>query len=200
MLSGLGDGRDAVAGHLLVLRDITERKRTERHLQYLAHYDNVTGLPNRKLFADRLEQALVRARRNGVSLAVLFFDLDRFKVINDSLSHDAGDQTLVAVARRVQLCLRREDTLARFGGDEFCVLLPEISHSGDAAVVAKKILRAMSRPLVVRGRELDVTAASASRSGRRTAVTSARCSTGRTRRCTPRRPGGATASSSRTRS
>ena len=157
-LSALSDRRDAPAGQLLVLRDITERKAVERRLEQLAHFDSVTGMPNRQLFTDRLRQALARSARGGTPLAVLFVDLDRFKVINDSLGHDLGDRVLIQVAKRVSAALRAQDTLARFGGDEFCVILPELAHPEDVAVVATKILRAVARPMRLDDSDLHVTA------------------------------------------
>jgi diguanylate cyclase (GGDEF)-like protein len=157
-LSALGDRADAPAGRLLVLRDITDRKQVELRLEQMAHFDVVTGAPNRQLFGDRLERALARSARSGEPLALLFVDLDRFKVINDSLGHDVGDRLLCEVARRIGAVLRAEDTLARFGGDEFCVILPELAHSEDAGVVAAKILGAVSAPLVLDGRSLEISA------------------------------------------
>ncbi|MCA1716966.1 MAG: PAS domain S-box protein [Actinobacteria bacterium] len=107
---------------LSIVRDVTERKALERRLEHQAFHDALTGLPNRALFTDRLEHALVRAGRHQESVAVLFLDLDNFKVANDSLGHEAGDQLLAAVAERLQTCLRSQDTLARLGGDEFTIL------------------------------------------------------------------------------
>lgn len=157
VLSALED-RGAPAGHLLVLRDVTDRKVAERRLDHLAHHDLVTGLPNRTLFFDRLTQAVARAGRCGSQLAVLFLDLDRFKLINDSLGHDVGDRLLLAVTDRLQQCLRGEDTLARFGGDEFSVLLPDMAQPDEAAAVAARMLSSLSRPFPLNGRELTVTA------------------------------------------
>jgi PAS domain S-box-containing protein len=110
-------------GFTAFMRDLTERKRTEQELTRLAFHDTLTGLPNRALFSDRLEHALSRARRPGDPVAVMFLDLDNFKVVNDSIGHEAGDQLLVAVAERLRACLRTPDTVARVGGDEFTILL-----------------------------------------------------------------------------
>jgi diguanylate cyclase (GGDEF)-like protein len=141
-----------------VLRDITERKQAERHLEHIAHHDALTGLPNRVLFADRMEQALARARRDGTLLGVLFLDIDQFKDINDSLGHDFGDRVLGQVAGRLGRPLRAKDTLARLGGDEFSVVLPDIATPEDCAIVAAKLLREVAHPLQVDDVLLHITA------------------------------------------
>ncbi|HEX6160694.1 MAG TPA: PAS domain S-box protein, partial [Thermoanaerobaculia bacterium] len=130
-------------GMVCVVRDITERTYAEEQIKHLAYHDALTNLPNRLLFKDRLTVALSHAHRDGSHLAVLFLDLDRFKVINDSLGHNIGDQLLQAVAARVQACVRESDTVARLGGDEFTVLLPRLHRSDDAAPVAAKIIEAV---------------------------------------------------------
>jgi diguanylate cyclase (GGDEF)-like protein/PAS domain S-box-containing protein len=157
VLSALGDGRTGRVGHLLVLRDITARKQVERRLDYLAHHDQLTGLPNRQLFDDRLAQALAAAKRTNTALALLCFDIDRFKVINDSLGHGSGDRVLATVARRVELCLRDTDTCARFGGDEFCVLLPQVADPESARAMAREVLRVVAPPIWLGDREVAVT-------------------------------------------
>ncbi len=157
-ISILGKGRSDGPGHLVVLRDVTARKYAERRLAWLAHFDVVTGLPNRALFCDRLEQALAGTRRRGGSLAVLFLDLDRFKLINDSFGHEVGDEALAALSRRMQGVLSSEDTLARFGGDEFSVLLPNIESPRGALGVAQDMLTALSAPLPINGQSLVVSA------------------------------------------
>jgi len=139
---------------LTVSRDVTERKETEERLLYLANYDSLTGLPNRALFRDRLRRAIARAQRNDTRVALLFLDLDRFKNINDSLGHQAGDQLLRGVARRLKHYARKGDTIARLGGDEFTVILEGINHPDDAAVVAKKILELMEPAFKVDGHEV----------------------------------------------
>ena len=154
----LADARGATVGHVLVFRDVTERSELERELRKLAYTDRLTGLPNRALFHDRLEQALVMAARRDASVAVLFLDLDRFKVINDSLGHSIGDAVLISVAKRLRGCLRAEDTLARLGGDEFAILLPEIANRGDSRLVTEKCLVALRDPEVIDGHELTVNA------------------------------------------
>ena len=141
------------------IQDITERKMLEEQLEHRAFHDHLTDLPNRYLFVDRLGQALRRTRRRkGRRVAVLFVDLDRFKVINDSLGHEAGDILLVLVSERLRRCSRPEDTLARFGGDEFVVLLQDIEDPSEAVKVAGRITEELKRPFVVEGRELFVRA------------------------------------------
>jgi diguanylate cyclase (GGDEF)-like protein/PAS domain S-box-containing protein len=126
--------------------DITERKALEARLQQLAHFDQLTGLPNRALFSDRLRQSLAKARRNKRRLALMFIDLDEFKQVNDRLGHQVGDLLLKEVAQRLSDCVPREsDTVARLGGDEFVVMLSEIEQPKDALLVANKILQALSR-------------------------------------------------------
>jgi len=152
----LEDARGATAGRVLVFRDVTERRELERELRRLAYTDRLTGLPNRALFHDRLERALAMATRRNTTMAVLFLDLDRFKIINDSLGHEIGDEVLVAVARRLRRCLRAEDTLARLGGDEFAILLPEMADRRDIHLVTDKCLSALSGPELIGGHELTV--------------------------------------------
>jgi diguanylate cyclase (GGDEF)-like protein/PAS domain S-box-containing protein len=135
------------------VHDVTERKALEEQLEHQALHDPLTHLPNRRLFADRLLHALERTRRRG-GVAVLFMDLDDFKVVNDSLGHETGDLLLVVVAQRLSRCLRPEDTLARFGGDEFVVLLEDVEDPGEAVRVAERIVRELRRPFVLGGREL----------------------------------------------
>ncbi|HEV2722593.1 MAG TPA: EAL domain-containing protein, partial [Thermoanaerobaculia bacterium] len=144
-------------GIVCIVRDISERTYAEEQIKHLAYHDVLTGLPNRLLFKDRLTVALSHAQRNGSRLAVLFLDLDRFKVINDSLGHNIGDQLLQAVAARVQSCVRESDTVARLGGDEFTLLLPHLNRSEDAAPVAQKLLEAVRYPFHIEGREFFIT-------------------------------------------
>ncbi|WP_210396102.1 putative bifunctional diguanylate cyclase/phosphodiesterase [Motiliproteus sediminis] len=137
-----------------VARDISARKQAEAQLQFQLSHDLLTRLPNRALFHDRLKQAIAQAHRNQGGLAVLYLDLDRFKVINDSLGHQVGDQLLQSVAQRVRGCLRESDTLARVGGDEFNLLLPGIRNDQDAATSADKILKALETPIELEGVEV----------------------------------------------
>jgi diguanylate cyclase (GGDEF)-like protein/PAS domain S-box-containing protein len=147
-------GKPAVLGTAF---DITERKRAEDQIKSLAYHDALTGLPNRLLFTDRLSLAVSQAARHNQHLAVLFLDMDRFKVINDSLGHSLGDRLLQAVAERLQACVREADTVARLGGDEFTLLLPGVAHPEDVARVAEKILEALKQPFKTEGRELFCT-------------------------------------------
>jgi len=137
--------------------ELTERKRAEKQLEHTALHDSLTDLPNRVLFMDRLSQAMQRAkRRKGYMYAVLFLDLDRFKVVNDSLGHNIGDQLLIESSNRLAACLRGEDTVARFGGDEFVVLLEDIQDSGDAIRVAERIQNDLSVPYDLDGYKVIV--------------------------------------------
>jgi len=141
-------------GLLIIGRDITDRVDLEERLRHQAFHDPLTGLPNRALFMDRLSQVLSRAARRATTTAVLFLDLDRFKLINDSLGHEAGDALLMAVAERLRACLRPADTVARFGGDEFIVLLEDGATSESAAAVARRVLAALTKPYALNGSEV----------------------------------------------
>lgn len=138
--------------------DISERKRSEERLAFLAHFDELTGLPNRTLFRDRLHTAIARARRTRKQLAVLAIDLHRFNQINDTLGHAVGDQILREVAMRLRSCLRDVDTIARMGGDDFTLLIEEIDHPGDLTRIADCIRNSLSMPLNVDSREVFVSA------------------------------------------
>ncbi len=157
-LSPVLNQKGEVEAVTVIAKDITERKRAEEELVYLATHDPLTGLPNRTLFNDRLGVALRQAVRGGTSLAVMLLDLDNFKVINDTLGHSAGDQLLVVVGKRLEGLLRTSDTVARLGGDEFLLLLPDISGVEDAEVIARKVLGAFRRPFVFGEHTLSVTA------------------------------------------
>ncbi len=139
-------------------RDISQRKATEKQLEYQAYYDALTGLPNRLLFRDRVVTAIAQATRNRRALAVLYLDLDHFKLVNDGLGHSVGDKLLAQVAERLQACVRASDTISRLGGDEFTLLLNEVGGSDAVAGVARKILHSLARPFRVDGHELFVTA------------------------------------------
>jgi diguanylate cyclase (GGDEF)-like protein/PAS domain S-box-containing protein len=160
------DGR---AQFILIVRDITDRKLTQQRLSFLANFDSLTGLPNRVLFRDRLAQAMARARRSNEPMALMFLDLDHFKVINDSLGHDVGDQLLRQVAEALKGCLRVSDsvarasgketfTVSRLGGDEFTVIAEELASAEDAALIARRILEALESPIQVEEHELHVSA------------------------------------------
>jgi diguanylate cyclase (GGDEF)-like protein/PAS domain S-box-containing protein len=143
---------------IAVVRDVTDRKAVERELTRLAFHDPLSNLPNRALFMDRLQHGLERASRQGRPIAVMFLDLDNFKVVNDSLGHKAGDQLLVSVAERLVGCLRSVDTAARLGGDEFTVLLEDLATPDDALVVADRIAKHLNEAFQLDGREVFVTA------------------------------------------
>ncbi|OGI40288.1 MAG: hypothetical protein A2V91_07095, partial [Candidatus Muproteobacteria bacterium RBG_16_64_10] len=140
-----------------IVQDITERRQAEERLSYLAYYDTLTGLPNRPRLLERLQQAMVDAERVNRLVAVMFLDLDRFKVINDTLGHHVGDALLKGVAKRLQACVRPGDVIARLGGDEFTVVLANVAHMDDVARVAHKILDSFVQPFRVDGRDLFTT-------------------------------------------
>ncbi|MFO0752517.1 MAG: EAL domain-containing protein [Thermodesulfovibrionales bacterium] len=146
------------AANRLMLQEIGERKRVEEQIKHQASHDFLTGLPNRMFFMEHLAAALARARRDRTLLAVMFIDLDRFKNINDSLGHSAGDQLLKEVAVHLRECLREEDTVARIGGDEFTVLLSGIGRSVDIAGVARKVLSLFEKPYVVEEHAFHISA------------------------------------------
>ncbi len=136
-----------------VARDITERKKAEEMISFQAYHDLLTHLPNRILFKDRVGLAMAQAGRAGKMVGVMFLDIDRFKLVNDTFGHAEGDELLKGMANRLKNCLRRGDTLARQGGDEFTVLLPDLSNADDAAVIAQKILDELKRPFFIAGQE-----------------------------------------------
>lgn len=140
-----------------VAEDITSRKLDEEKLQHMAHYDSLTQLPNRSLFYDRLQQTILHSGREGRAAAVVFVDLDHFKRINDTLGHGAGDQLLQQVARRLESAVRPGDTVGRLGGDEFALILSNLASSGDAALVAQKMMDALHDAFVIEGREVFAT-------------------------------------------
>lgn len=153
------DQNGNITGAVLVFQDITKRKETEAQLIRNAFYDGLTALPNRVLFLDRLRQTIERSkRRSDYYFAVLFLDLDGFKEINDRFGHGIGDDFLVAIARRLELCLRGGDTVARFGGDEFTILLEDIKDITDATNVAKRIQDSLRSPVNLNGYQLSTTA------------------------------------------
>ena len=140
-----------------VIRDISDRKEAERTIKFQAYHDLLTKLPNRALFKDRLNLAVAHAKRANQQLAVMFLDLDRFKLVNDSLGHIFGDQLLQVVTQRLKECVREGDTLARFGGDEFTLLLPQITCGADSEVIARKIIDRFKEPFFIENNELYVT-------------------------------------------
>ena len=156
-----------VAQVIVIVRDITERKATHDRMAFLANYDSLTGLPNRGLFRDRLREGMKRAKRNGTTMALMFLDLDRFKVVNDSLGHEAGDRLLKHVSETLVHRLRAADTIAldssenritvsRLGGDEFTIILEDIGDKDDAALIARRVLEALNEPFVLRKQEIVI--------------------------------------------
>ncbi|OUS23803.1 hypothetical protein A9Q99_27620 [Gammaproteobacteria bacterium 45_16_T64] len=150
-------GDSVFAGSYGIARDITARKQAESVIRFQAYHDLLTGLPNRSLLKDRTSLAISQGRRNNHKVAMIFLDLDRFKIVNDSLGHDIGDQLLQAVSRRLQSCLREGDTLSRLGGDEFALLLPNIAEQQDAVSVAEKMLHVLDSAFHVDGHDLHLT-------------------------------------------
>jgi diguanylate cyclase (GGDEF)-like protein/PAS domain S-box-containing protein len=155
LLPQTGD-QGRVLGCFAVTTDITEHKLAEERIQHVAYHDSLTGLPNRRLFNDRLSQAISLAKRHSSQFALLFFDLDRFKSVNDTLGHSAGDELLIAVAARIRHQLRESDTVARVGGDEFLVILPDIDRREDAETVVAKIIATLAKPFQLDGQKRDV--------------------------------------------
>jgi diguanylate cyclase (GGDEF)-like protein/PAS domain S-box-containing protein len=148
----------SVGGIVLNIRDIGERKAFERQLERHAFYDTVTGLANRALFKNRVDHALAHSLRGGRTVAVMFMDLDDFKIVNDSFGHAVGDALLREVGQRLTTCLRVSDTAARLGGDEFAILIEDTNDKADPAEIAERILRALQAPFVVEGRQLGLRA------------------------------------------
>lgn len=140
-----------------VQQELAERKQAEEKLVHMATHDALTGLPDRALFNDRLTQELAHAQRSQQKLAVMLLDLDHFKNVNDTLGHSGGDKLLQSVGRRLASLLRKSDTVARMGGDEFLLLLPEITQAEDATKLAHKILEVFQKPFVFDGHKLDIT-------------------------------------------
>ena len=150
------DGEGQPVRCVAVFSDISERKTSEERIHRLAHYDALTGLPNRTLFNDRLQQVLIKAKRDKTRMALMFLDLNKFKPVNDIFGHAMGDLLLKEVAKRIQDCLRESDSAARIGGDEFIVLLPNIETAQDAVSVAEKISEAFNLPFELAGHSLHI--------------------------------------------
>lgn len=157
-ISECSDNYQSRLGYVLASKDVTEYKKAEEKIQYLATHDSLTGLPNRSMFTQLLDHAILSAKRNHKSLAVLFIDLDRFKTINDTKGHDAGDQLLITIATRYKQTLRASDVVCRQGGDEFVVLIEDIHKSSDLKRVAGQILSSTYEPILLQGDECRVTA------------------------------------------
>ena len=155
-LDAVRDRLDEITHFVGVFSDITYRKKAEQDLRRMANYDQLTGLPNRSLFQDRLKHAIALSDRNSKELILLFIDLDNFKIVNDSLGHSIGDRLLTKVAERISACVRSNDTVARLGGDEYTILLEQVEGSLVGTRVADKILDALSRPFRIQGHELVI--------------------------------------------
>ena len=156
--TAIRDDQENIGGLVLVLHDLTERKRYEEKLRYNAVTDHLTELPNRFLFFDRLNMALAQAQRDFQKLAILMLDLDEFKKVNDTYGHNIGDQLLKGVANRLLNMFRKGDTIARWGGDEFILLLPEIRQAEVAKNVAERILHSFNKPFEFDGLKIEITA------------------------------------------
>ena len=156
-ITAIMDNLGHTTHYVAIFSDITTIKANEERLHHLAYYDALTELPNRILFNDRLNQAMARADRSKQMVAVLLLDLDRFKIINDTLGHMAGDTLLIDVARRVDDCMRESDTVARLGGDEFIVALPDMDNFNHASLVAQKIIDVLARPFTLENQEVFIT-------------------------------------------
>ena len=157
-ISECNDRFQAKMGYVIASKDVTEYKLAEERIQYLATHDSLTGLPNRLLFTQLLDHAILSAKRNSKSLAIMFVDLDRFKIINDTKGHDAGDQLLQEIAMRYSQALRASDVVSRQGGDEFVILVEDLSSSSALETIASHILGATYEPVIVHGDECRVTA------------------------------------------
>lgn len=155
-LDAVRDRLDEITHFVGVFSDITYRKKAEQDLRRMANYDQLTGLPNRSLFQDRLKHAIALSDRSNKELILLFIDLDNFKIVNDSLGHSIGDRLLTKVAERISACVRSNDTVARLGGDEYTILLEQVEGSFVGTRVADKILDALSRPFRIQGHELVI--------------------------------------------
>ena len=148
-ISAIRNAEGEITRYVSVFSDISSIKEAESRLNYLAHHDVLTGLPNRRLYMANLDQELERAKRHKEKVALLFLDLDRFKIINDTLGHSQGDRLLQTVAERLKKCVRGEDTVARIGGDEFTIIVSEISHAEDAVLIAEKIIESVAEPIQI---------------------------------------------------
>lgn len=147
---------DSVSHYVGIFTDISEKKDTEKKLKNLAFYDPLTGLPNRVFFLERLNEALITSQRHRNRTALLFIDLDRFKDVNDTLGHNAGDELIIQASRRIRRCLRQSDTVARLGGDEFTVILTEISNEASIAYIAQQIIEQLCEPFMIYGTEVYI--------------------------------------------
>jgi diguanylate cyclase (GGDEF)-like protein/PAS domain S-box-containing protein len=150
------DSNNQMIGALGVNRDITDRKKETARLEHLAHYDHLTKIPNRYLLLDRLEHLIAQSERNKNSFALLYIDLDKFKIINDTKGHAFGDQVLVETAFRLKQLIRNSDTIARIGGDEFVLLLEKISNKGDVLALIKTLTETLNKEFIIYDEKLEV--------------------------------------------
>ncbi|HLP98441.1 MAG TPA: EAL domain-containing protein [Sideroxyarcus sp.] len=157
-ISAITDNDGTVTNYVGISSDITLLKQHEKQLEHIAHYDALTGVPNRVLLADRLRQALAHSKREGTILAVCYLDLDGFKLVNDTMGHEAGDKVLIEVTRRIKDTIRGDDTVARLGGDEFAVLLLGLRASAECSASLSRLLEAISQPIEIKGRMFEVSA------------------------------------------
>ncbi|PID43182.1 MAG: hypothetical protein CSA52_04280 [Gammaproteobacteria bacterium] len=155
-VSAVRDKDGEVIQYIDLFSDITEKKKQEEYIYKLAHYDQLTQLPNRALFLDRLRQSIIRARRKNNLVGLMFIDLDRFKYVNDTLGHEAGDELLAVISGRLLSVVREQDTVSRLGGDEFTVILEDISDSHNSQLVANKIIKQVCKPVTIDGNEVTV--------------------------------------------
>ncbi len=152
----LVDAQGRVLSVMTLAQDVTANRQAQERLNYLAYHDDLTSLPNRSLYNDRLSQAMIEARRQGRCVGVMLLDIDHFKMVNDTVGHDAGDELLRDIGKRLMVCVRESDTVARIGGDEFGLVLADMADPRDAIIVAQKILDSFAPPFFVGGRELFV--------------------------------------------
>ncbi|MDP2725809.1 MAG: sensor domain-containing diguanylate cyclase, partial [Syntrophales bacterium] len=156
-ISLIRNAKGETIGFMGIIRDVTEKKKAEETIRHMAYHDFLTGLPNRLLFTDRLNVAMAQARRQQVKIALMMLDLDKFKEINDTLGHNAGDILLQKVGKRLAELVREGDTAARVGGDEFTLLMHNITDNKDVAVIATKVLEVFQNPFICDQHKLYIT-------------------------------------------
>ena len=155
-INAVKDEQGKVIQYISIFLDVTEQKRAQERIEYLAQFDQLTSLPNRALFNDRLQHAINRAARSGKKVGLLFIDLDGFKNVNDTFGHQAGDDLLIHVAHRLLKCVRKEDTVARLGGDEFTIILEELNNADGAAIVAQKVIKVLGEIINLSGNKVSI--------------------------------------------